>query len=142
MNPEGPCEVVTDKGYHSRNVVSDLADAGVRTYCSEPARGRQKWPGQQRKQQAVYANRRRLRGARGQRLLRQRVGLPTTLPDIGLADMTADMLDRIAARTTAEGETIHNEPFAVQPQMVAEAIRAADALGREWNHKHGLSARG
>jgi transposase len=72
MNSEGPSEIVTDKGYHSRKVVSDLTDAGVRTYCSEPARRPQKWQGQQREQQAVYANRRRLRGQRGKRLLRQR----------------------------------------------------------------------
>jgi len=66
-----------------------------------------------------------------------KVGLPTTLAAIGLAEMTDEMLDRIAARSTAEGETIHNEPFVVQPRMVAEAIRAADALGREWQRKHG-----
>jgi transposase len=52
--------------------VSDLLEAGVRTYCSEPQRGRQRWNGQGRQQQAVYANRRRIRGARGKRLLRQR----------------------------------------------------------------------
>ena len=39
----GPHEVVTDKGYHSRAVVSELTEWGVRTYCSEPNRGRQKW---------------------------------------------------------------------------------------------------
>lgn len=72
VNPEGPSEVVTDKGYHSRRVVTDLKDAGVRTYCSEPRRGRQRWGGQQPQQQAVYANRRRVRGERGKRLLRQR----------------------------------------------------------------------
>lgn len=72
VNPEGPSEVVTDKGYHSRKVVSDLADAHVRTYCSEPRRGRQCWKGQTREQQAVYANRRRIRGDRGKRLLRRR----------------------------------------------------------------------
>jgi glycerol dehydrogenase len=69
-----------------------------------------------------------------------RVGLPTTLAAIGLAGMTDEMLDRIAARSTAEGETIHNEPFAVQPRMVSEAIRDADALGREWKRKHSVSA--
>ena len=69
-----------------------------------------------------------------------RVGLPTTLAAIGLAEMTDEMLDQIAVRSTAEGETIHNEPFTVQPRMVAEAICAADALGREWKRKHGLSA--
>lgn len=72
VNPEGPREIVTDKGYHSKKVVSDLAEAGVRTYCSEPQRGPQRWRGQPREQQAVYANRRRIRGERGKRLLRQR----------------------------------------------------------------------
>ncbi|HXG21910.1 MAG TPA: glycerol dehydrogenase, partial [Methylomirabilota bacterium] len=37
-----------------------------------------------------------------------------------------------AIRATAEGETIHNEPFEVTPDMVADAILAADAMGREW----------
>jgi len=72
VNPEGPSEVVTDKGYHSRAVISALADVEIRTYCSEPQRGRQRWKGQEREQRAVYANRRRIRGRRGKRLLRQR----------------------------------------------------------------------
>src|SRR3954468_13646215 len=72
VNPEGPREIVTDKGYHSKKVVSDLAAAGVRTYCSEPQRGRQRWRGQPWEQRAVYANRRRICGERGKRLLRQR----------------------------------------------------------------------
>jgi glycerol dehydrogenase len=62
------------------------------------------------------------------------VGLPITLAEIGLDRMTPDMLDRIAVRSTAKGETIHNEPFEVTPEMVADAIRAADAIGREWQH--------
>ena len=65
-----------------------------------------------------------------------KVGLPTTLSAIGLAEMTGEMLDRIALRSTAEGETIHNEPFAVTPRLAAEAIRAADAVGREWERRH------
>jgi transposase len=69
---EGPLEVVTDKGYHSRGVIAELSQWGVRTYCSEPDRGRQRWSGQESQQQAVYANRRRIRGERGLRLLRQR----------------------------------------------------------------------
>src|SRR5215472_6403317 len=36
VSPDGPREVVTDKRYHSRQVVSDLAEWGLRTYCSEP----------------------------------------------------------------------------------------------------------
>jgi glycerol dehydrogenase len=60
------------------------------------------------------------------------VGLPVTLAEIGLGQMTAEMLDRIAARSTAKEETIHNEPFEVDAAMVADAIRAADAIGRKW----------
>src|SRR6202521_2916629 len=72
VSAEGPREVVTDKGYHSRAVIRELSEWGVRTYCSEPNRGRQRWNEQEREQQAVYANRRRVRGERGLRLLRQR----------------------------------------------------------------------
>jgi glycerol dehydrogenase len=60
------------------------------------------------------------------------VGLPVTLAEIGLTELPAEMLERIAVRSTAKGETIHNEPFAVTPDPVADAIRAADAIGREW----------
>jgi glycerol dehydrogenase len=60
------------------------------------------------------------------------VGLPVTLAEVGLSEMPAGMLRSVAARATAEGETIHNEPFAVDPAMVADAIRAADAIGRAW----------
>jgi transposase len=53
-------------------VVRELAEWGVRTYCSEPNRGRRRWPEQEREQQAVYANRRRIRNERGLLLLRHR----------------------------------------------------------------------
>jgi glycerol dehydrogenase len=62
------------------------------------------------------------------------VGLPVTLAEIGLADLSREALDRIAARATAPGETIHNEPFEVDAAMVADAILAADATGRAWRH--------
>ena len=54
------------------------------------------------------------------------VGLPITFAEIGLRE---DELDRVARRATAVGETIHNEPFEVRPEMVVEALRAADAAG-------------
>ena len=63
------------------------------------------------------------------------VGLPITLGDIGLKEVSSDLLKQIATRTTAEGETIHNEPFEVRPEMVVDAIRAADATGRSWRQK-------
>jgi transposase len=65
-------ELVADKGYHSNALLEDLAILGVRTYLSEPARGRRKWKGKYGARDAVYGNRRRIRGARGRRLLRQR----------------------------------------------------------------------
>ncbi len=60
------------------------------------------------------------------------IGLPVTLAEIGLSEMTPDMLDRVAVRSTARGESIHNEPFEVRPQMVVDAIRVADAMGSDW----------
>src|SRR5713101_4869741 len=72
VNPEGPKEVVLDKGYHSSEVLVKLAEWEVRSYCSEPERGRRSWKGKAEEQAAVYANRRRIRGERGKRLLRQR----------------------------------------------------------------------
>jgi glycerol dehydrogenase len=58
--------------------------------------------------------------------------LPITLSEIGLADLSADLLMQIARRATAPGETIHNEPFEVTPDMTADAVRAADAMGQAW----------
>ena len=59
------------------------------------------------------------------------VGLPITLAAIGLGELPREMLERIAARATAPQETMHNEPFEVTADLVADAILAADALGRE-----------
>jgi glycerol dehydrogenase len=64
------------------------------------------------------------------------VGLPITLAEIGLTALTRDQLDPIARRATAPGETIHNEPFEVTPDMVADAILAADALGSSWRKQN------
>jgi transposase len=65
-------DIVADKGYHSRRTVLDLETNGFRTYISEPDRGPQRWKRQADARAAVYANRRRIHGARGLRLLRRR----------------------------------------------------------------------
>ncbi|MCH7602088.1 MAG: transposase [Planctomycetes bacterium] len=65
-------ESVKDKGYHSNGVMIDLAEMEVRSYVSEPDRGRRNWKGKQEERDAVYANRRRIRSDRGKRLLRKR----------------------------------------------------------------------
>jgi transposase len=69
---EGIREVVLDKGYHSNDVLRDLRAIKIRTYASEPDRGRRKWEGKAKERDAVYANRRRIKGERGKRLLRKR----------------------------------------------------------------------
>lgn len=65
-------EIVTDKGYHSGAMLEDWQEIGVRSYISEPQRGRRNWKGKKGQQAAVYANRRRIRGERGKQLLRRR----------------------------------------------------------------------
>ena len=70
--PERLQEIVGDKGYHSSDTVRDMAEIEVRTYVSEPDRGRRRWKGKAQERAAVYANRRRIRGRRGKELLRKR----------------------------------------------------------------------
>jgi transposase len=72
VQPEGPREVVADKGYHSNDTLRGLAEAEVRTYISEPDRGRRCWKGKPEAQQVVYGNRRRITGEHGKELLRRR----------------------------------------------------------------------
>ena len=69
---EGMQEVVADKGYHSGDVILGLEEVGLRSYVSEPERGRRRWRDDRATQRAVYANRRRARGKRGERLQRLR----------------------------------------------------------------------
>jgi transposase len=68
----GVQELVLDKGYHSNDVLSDLTELGFRTYISEPNRGRRRWKDKAEARDAVYANRRRIKGNRGQRLRKLR----------------------------------------------------------------------
>jgi len=70
--PELLAEIIADKGYHSNQTMIDLAAVGLRSYVAEPDRGRRDWSKEPQAQTPVYANRRRIRGARGRRLMRQR----------------------------------------------------------------------
>jgi len=65
-------EIVGDKGYHSNQSLVDLEAVGVRSYISESDRGRRTWKKNPEARDAVYRNRRRIRGPRGLRLLRLR----------------------------------------------------------------------
>ena len=72
VHPEGPVEAVGDKGYHSNDTLTALADGEVRSYISEPDRGQRNWKDKPKAQAAVYGNRRRIRGEHGKELLRRR----------------------------------------------------------------------
>ncbi|MFK3662647.1 glycerol dehydrogenase [Scandinavium sp. NPDC088450] len=58
------------------------------------------------------------------------LGLPTTLADIGLQDVSDEELFKAAEASCQPGETMHNEPYEVNPVNVLAAMRAADAEGR------------
>jgi hypothetical protein len=73
VNPAGIEETVADKGYHSGAVIQRMKKYGMRSYIPEKKqKGQRHWKGKQAEQQAVYANRRRVRGDYGKSLLRRR----------------------------------------------------------------------
>jgi transposase len=72
VHPDGVEEVVADKGYHSNDVAVALSELEVRTYIAEPERGVRNWNGKAAEKEAVYANRRRIRGEYGKGLQRRR----------------------------------------------------------------------
>jgi hypothetical protein len=67
-------EVAADKGYHSNATLELCVSLNLRTYIPEPKyKGHRHWTDKSPEyQQAVYGNRRRMRGARGKRLGRLR----------------------------------------------------------------------
>ncbi len=67
-------EVVADKGYHKAEVLATLADHGVRTYVPERRDARRRrWTNKPAGwKDAVYANRRRVKGTHGKALQRRR----------------------------------------------------------------------
>ncbi|MFG1466808.1 transposase, partial [Xanthobacter sp. DSM 24535] len=72
--PEAPCELVADKGYHSREGLKDL-DGGVwKTRIAEPkpSKGYLRWHGDEAAREAVYANRARLKSCIGRDAMRRR----------------------------------------------------------------------
>ncbi len=60
------------------------------------------------------------------------VGLPVTLQELDIKELSDSSLQKVAQRASAPGETAHNEPFEVTPQIIADAIKAADSLGQYW----------
>ena len=65
-------EIVADKGYHSNEIMLMIEQAKARSYIPEPKREGRNWAGKAVEQKAVYANRRRVKGIYGKRLLKRR----------------------------------------------------------------------
>jgi transposase len=65
-------DLVADRGYHSGAVLKRVQELGLRTYIAEPKRPRRKWRRRIAEQKATYANRRRMKGARGKKFSRWR----------------------------------------------------------------------
>lgn len=62
----------------------------------------------------------------------QAVGLPITLRQIGVTDASPEKIRKVADASCAEGETIFNMSFPVTPDMVYDAILAADRIGESY----------
>ena len=58
------------------------------------------------------------------------VGLPVTMAQIGVTEPTEGKIRQVAEIACAESDTAQNMPFEVNPDMVANAIWAADAIGQ------------
>ncbi len=59
------------------------------------------------------------------------VGLPTTLADIGIADIDRDKMMAVAQKACAPGECIHHEAGEITPEKVLNAMLAANGMGEE-----------
>ncbi len=58
-----------------------------------------------------------------------KVGLPSTFADLGIADATDEDIMKVAEASMHSYWDV--EPFAVNPRMIADAIILADALGKQ-----------
>lgn len=57
-----------------------------------------------------------------------RVGLPTTLTEVGLTVDDEEALTKVADAATAPGETIHSMPFEVRSEDVVSALKSIERL--------------
>ena len=69
-----------------------------------------------------------------------RVGLPTTLTEIGLSPTDDSELRKIAEAATVPSETIHSMPFEVRPADVVSALKSLERFARRVREEAGLPA--
>ncbi|WP_372593130.1 glycerol dehydrogenase [Actinotalea sp.] len=68
-----------------------------------------------------------------------KVGLPTTLTEVGLSTEDLTDLTRVAQAATAPGETIHAMPFEVSVPELVDALRSIEAFSRTVRAEAGLA---
>ena len=61
----------------------------------------------------------------------EEIGLPTTFSDIGIIDHNRNKLMKAATKACAADEAIHHEAQKITPDMVLDAMIAADAMGNK-----------
>ncbi|MEI6091062.1 MAG: glycerol dehydrogenase [bacterium] len=66
----------------------------------------------------------------------EEIGLPTTLDDIGLLDVTEDELMLVAEKSCIAGASIHHEAGEITPKRVFDAIIKANDFGENRKHHH------
>ena len=69
-----------------------------------------------------------------------KVGLPNSLAEVGLTLTNTAELRAVAESATVEGETIHNMPFAVTPELVVDALIAVEAISHRVRAERNLPA--
>ena len=67
-----------------------------------------------------------------------RVGLPTTLTEVGLGEADETVLREVAEAAADPAETIHNLPFEVRVPELVDALRSVEVLGRAARADAGL----
>lgn len=60
------------------------------------------------------------------------LGLPVTLGQLGVAEVTREKAMQVAQAACAPNDTIGNLPCLVTPELVCDAILKVDAMGREY----------
>nr|HPN37314.1 iron-containing alcohol dehydrogenase [Melioribacteraceae bacterium] len=63
-----------------------------------------------------------------------KIGLPITLNEIGLSNVTMEDLLKVAAKTCAPGESIYHEVGEITPEKVLSALIVADKVGRKYHN--------
>lgn len=64
------------------------------------------------------------------------LGLPTTLADLKIPDVSDADLLKVGEQATSPADTMGRMPFKVTPDDVAQAIRGVDAYSRAYQERH------